>query len=230
MPPVLPTLFILVISYLLGSIPFGWIIVKLATGRDIRGIESGRTGGTNVWRAAGVAAGAVTAILDVLKGAAAVWITRAVLPPSTPFFAWIEVAAPLAAILGHNYSIYLLEKHESTGKVRLRGGAGGAACLGGAMGLWFPALFYILPLAVVAYLVIGYASVTTMSIAFFAMVVFLVQAILGALPWTYPIFGLVALAMLVWALRPNIKRLRDGTERLHGLRPWLKKQRAARSR
>ena len=48
---------IIIASYLIGSIPFGWIIVKIATGRDIRGIESGRTGGTNVWRAAGLLAG-----------------------------------------------------------------------------------------------------------------------------------------------------------------------------
>ena len=227
MESILNVLAVLVLSYLLGSIPFGWIIVKLATGRDIRGIESGRTGGTNAWRAAGLLAGLITAILDILKAAATVWIARAWLPADYPLLHWVEIAAPLAAILGHNYSIYMLERHESTGKVRLRGGAGGAACLGGAMGLWFPAIYWILPLALVAYLVIGYASVTTMSIAFFAMLVFLVQAIQGNLPWTYVLYGVIALAMLVWALRPNIQRLREGTERLHGLRVWLKKKDSA---
>lgn len=232
MQPIPTILAILAISYLIGSIPFGWIIVKLATGRDVRGIESGRTGGTNVMRAAGVLAGAATAILDVVKGAASVWIARAMLDPSFALYNWVEVAAPLAAILGHNYSIYLLERHQSTGKVRLRGGAGGATCLGGAVGLWFPALYWILPLGLIAYLVIGYASVTTMSIAFFAFVIFLVKAIMGTAPWTYPVYGLVALAMLVWALRPNIQRLREGNERMHGIRVWLRKraeQKAARN-
>jgi glycerol-3-phosphate acyltransferase PlsY len=223
---ILTVLAVLLIAYLIGSIPFGWIIVKLATGRDIRDVESGRTGGTNAWRAAGLLAGFLTGVLDVLKGAATVWIVRWLIPASTPFFHWIEVAAPLVAILGHNYSIYLLERREDNGKVRLRGGAGGATCLGGAMGLWTPAILYILPLGVIIYLVIGYASVTTMSVAFFATIIFLVRAIQGSSPWVYVLYGIIAEAMLIWALRPNIQRLREGNERLHGLRVWLKKRSA----
>lgn len=221
---------ILVVSYLLGSIPFGWIVVKLTTGRDIRGIASGRTGGTNVWRAAGILPGLITGILDILKGAATVWLVRWWLPVDFPLYRWIEIAAPLAGILGHNYSIYLLERHETTGKMRLRGGAGGATCLGGAVGLWSPALFFILPLGLVIYLVIGYASVTTMSVALLATLVFLVQAIRGALPWEYIVFGLLAEGMVVWALRPNIQRLREGNERQHGLIPWLKKRNAEKQK
>jgi acyl phosphate:glycerol-3-phosphate acyltransferase len=224
MMQILTVFAVLIIAYLIGSIPFGWIIVKLATGRDIRGIESGRTGGTNVWRAAGLFAGFITGVLDVLKGAATVWIVPLMIPPSTPFFHWIEVIVPLTAILGHNYSIYLLERSEENGKVRFRGGAGGAACLGGAVGLWTPAILYILPLGVIIYLVVGYASVTTMSIAFFATLVFLVRAIQGYSPWVYVVYGIIAEGMLIWALRPNIKRLREGNERLHGLRVWLKKR------
>lgn len=222
----LTVLAVLLVAYLIGSIPFGWLIVKLATGRDIRGIESGRTGGTNAWRAAGLLAGFFTAVLDVLKGAATVWLARWLIPATTPFFHWIEIAVPLTAILGHNYSIYLLERHEETGKVRLRGGAGGAACLGGSIGLWTPAILYILPLAFIIYLFVGYASVTTMSLAFFAIIVFLVKAIQGALPWEYVAYGIIAEAMLVWALRPNIQRLREGNERMHGIRVWLKKRAA----
>jgi glycerol-3-phosphate acyltransferase PlsY len=229
MHPIVTILIILLLSYLIGSIPFGWIIVMLTTGRDIRGIESGRTGGTNAWRAAGLAAGAITAILDVIKGASAVWIARAMMGSTDfPLYHWVEIAAPLAAILGHNYSIYLLERHEHTGKVRLRGGAGGAACLGGSVGLWAPSVFYILPLAVVVYFFVGYASLTTMSIALISALVFAASALLRGTPWEWVVYGLVALSMLVWALRPNIQRLREGTERLHGFRPWLQKRRAQR--
>ncbi len=57
------------LGYIIGSIPFGLLIVKSKTGKDIRTIESGRTGGTNAVRAAGFGAGLLTAILDILKGA-----------------------------------------------------------------------------------------------------------------------------------------------------------------
>lgn len=213
---------VLLLAYLLGSIPFGWVIVKLTTGRDVRHVESGRTGGTNVWRAAGLLAGFATGVLDVLKSATSVWIVRWLVPESTPFFHWIEIAAPLLAILGHNYSIYLIERSETTGKLKLRGGAGGAACLGGAFGLWGPSIFIILPIGVLIYFIIGYASVTTMSIAVTAAVLFAIKAAQGQLPWVYVVYGIIGEMLVVWALRPNLERLRNGTERLHGLRVWLK--------
>lgn len=226
MQSLLAALAIVLLSYLIGSIPFGWIIVKIFTGRDVRKIESGRTGGTNVMRAAGVLAGVLTAILDIAKGWVAVQLVHGLLPSDFPYFYWVEIAAPLAAILGHNYSIYMIEIHETTGKLRLRGGAGGATSLGGAVGLWPPALLIILPLAFLVYIFVGYASVTTMSIAGFAAILFLVKAIQthGAFPWEYIVYGLAAEAMLVWSLRPNIQRLIAGTERLHGVRVWLKKR------
>ena len=64
-------------GYIIGSIPFGLLIVKIKTGKDIREVESGRTGGTNAVRAAGFGAGLLTAILDILKGASAVWLAQA---------------------------------------------------------------------------------------------------------------------------------------------------------
>ncbi|MBE0696697.1 MAG: glycerol-3-phosphate acyltransferase [Anaerolineaceae bacterium] len=219
---IITVLAVLLVAYLLGSIPFGWVIVKLTTGRDVRQVESGRTGGTNVWRAAGMLAGFFTAALDMLKSAASVWLVRWLIPADTVLFHWIEVAAPLLAILGHNYSIYLIERREDTGKMRLRGGAGGAPSLGGAIGLWAPAGIIVLPLAFLVYFLIGFASVTTMSIAFFAAILFAIKAVLGDLPWQYILYGLVAEIMVVWALRPNLDRLRLGTERIHGLRVWLK--------
>ncbi len=96
--------------------------------------------------------------------------------------------------------------------------------MGGAMGLWTPAIFIILPLGLIIYLFVGYASVTTMSVALFAALIFLVRAIQGASPWEYIAYGILAEIMLVWALRPNIQRLIAGTERLHGIRVWLRKK------
>src|SRR5512141_1272514 len=113
-----------IIGYILGSIPFGLLIVKIKTGKDIREVESGRTGGTNAVRAAGFGAGLLTAILDIMKGASAVWLARMVSPDNH----LLHVLAPVAAILGHNYSIFLL-RHDADGKLRFHGGAGGAPAL-----------------------------------------------------------------------------------------------------
>lgn len=212
-------LIVLVIAYLMGSIPFGYFVVKLINGRDVRQVESGRTGGTNAMRAAGVGAGLLTAALDVFKGAATAWVVSWLVPQQP----WIQVSAALLAIIGHNYSIFLV--HRKDGKWALRGGAGGATALGGAIALWNPIGFIILPVAFLIYLFIGYASVTTMSIAFIAMIVFIIRAIMGLSPWAYVIYGALALLVLIWALRPNIKRLIEGTERVVGLRAkWLKKK------
>ena len=94
-----------VIGYLLGSIPFGLLIVKMKTGKDIRTVESGRTGGTNAARAAGLGAGLLTAVLDIFKGTLAVWVAQW-LDPSNHI---LHVLAPIFAILGHNYSVFLIE-------------------------------------------------------------------------------------------------------------------------
>ncbi|OQY35136.1 MAG: hypothetical protein B6I38_01690 [Anaerolineaceae bacterium 4572_5.1] len=211
------------LSYLIGSIPFGLFIVKLRTGKDVRLVESGRTGGTNVMRAAGFWAGFLTAILDILKGASVVWIAR-----SVGAGVWVEVFAPLAAIAGHNYSIFLPERTEE-GYLRLRGGAGGATSVGGALGLWAPSILIIFPAGLFVFFAVGYASITTMSVALIAMVIFAVRAWLVGSPWQYIIYGLLAEVLLVWALRPNIKRLLAGNERLHGWRAKTNKWGASKS-
>src|SRR4030066_424861 len=205
---------VLLLAYLLGSIPFGVIIVRLSTGKDIRSIESGRTGGTNAMRAAGVWAGLATGVLDVLKGTGAVFFSHVLLPGN---HIWFEVLAPFLSIIGHNYSAFLIERNEN-GKLRFRGGAGGAPCLGGSIGLWLPSLFFILPIGGLIYYFGGYASLTTMSIALLSTLVFAYRAWMGLSPWQYAIYGLLAFIALAWSLRPNIVRLLKGTERVVGLR------------
>jgi glycerol-3-phosphate acyltransferase PlsY len=205
---------VLLLAYLIGSIPFGLILVKLSTGKDIRSVESGRTGGTNAMRAAGIWAGIATAIFDAFKGIAAVFMSRVLIPGN---HVWLEVLAPILSIIGHNYSVFLIERNKN-GWIRFRGGAGGATCLGGSIGLWFPSLFIILPLAGSIYYFVGYASVTTMSVALLSTLIFAFRAWLGLGPWQYAAYGLLAFVALAWSLRPNIKRLFAGTERVVGLR------------
>jgi glycerol-3-phosphate acyltransferase PlsY len=83
--PLITTVLTLLASYLLGAIPFGLIIVRLKTGKDIRKVESGRTGGTNAGRAAGFWAGALTAVLDFLKSGVSVLLVRFWPEPMIPF-------------------------------------------------------------------------------------------------------------------------------------------------
>src|SRR3989304_4876649 len=73
---------VLAIAYLIGSVPMGYILVRLFAGKDVREVGSGRTGGTNVMRAAGFGAGLLTAILDGLKAASSVWLAQRLLPPA----------------------------------------------------------------------------------------------------------------------------------------------------
>ncbi len=211
---------VILLAYFFGSIPFGLVIVKLSTGKDIRQVASGRTGGTNAGRAAGTWAGILTGFMDGVKGAAAVWVAQAVAPGNQ----WLHVIAPLAAILGHNYSIFIIERDDK-GRLRLHGGAGGGPTVGGAIGLWWPSAFIILPIAILVFVGIGYASITTMSIALIATAIFAVRYSLGLAPLPYVFYGVIAFLMLVWALRPNIRALIEGRERFHGWRPWRKKKR-----
>lgn len=223
--PLLAAIITLLLSYLLGAIPFGWIIVKISTGRDIRSIESGRTGGTNAMRAAGFLAGAFTAIGDMTKGLATMWLVAWLIPVDTPGRVWFQVIAPLLTIMGHNYSIFLIETR-SDGRLHLRGGAGGAPCLGGAMALWPWSGAIILPVAVLVFVLVGYASMTTLSIAFTAMAIFAYLAIVYQTPWQFVLYGLASLLILMWALRPNLARLARGNERAVGLRAYWQKRKA----
>jgi acyl phosphate:glycerol-3-phosphate acyltransferase len=209
--------------YLVGSIPSGWIIVRLSTGKDLRSVESGRTGGTNAMRAAGFWAGFATAMLDIFKAVLAVWVARLVFPlDGHPQNVWMHVLAPLAVILGHNYSLFMVERNEN-GHLRLRGGAGGAPCVGGSVGLWAPSILIIIPLGALVLFGIGYASVATMSVALISTLLFAYLAYLGQAPWQYALYGLAALALLMWSLRPNIRRLLAGQERMIGWRAKRKK-------
>jgi len=222
---------LVLLGYLIGSIPFGLLVVKLKTGKDIRTVESGRTGGTNAFRAAGFGAGLLTALLDIFKGTLATWLALAVNPAGD----WVHILAPVAAILGHNYSIYLPEFNAQGKFVRLRGGAGGAPALGGAIGLWAPSVLIVFPLGALVFFTVGYASVTTLSVALFAILVFLVRVLNNApgAAWTDVLYGFIALLLLAWALRPNIQKLLNGTERvvsisLHGkIKQWREQKKQA---
>ncbi len=215
-----------IIGYIIGSIPFGLLIVKLKTGKDIRQVESGRTGGTNAVRAAGFGAGLLTAILDILKGAGSVWMARALVPEVHLF----QILAPIAAILGHNYSLFMISR-DADGKLRFHGGAGGAPTLGGAVGLWIWMFPIVFGAGALVWFTLGIASVTTIAIGLVVTVVFAIRILLG---YQNPLdiwYGIIAASLLIWALRPNIKKLFAGQERVvkFSLNGWLKARKEATS-
>src|SRR5579872_1661250 len=96
-------LLVLLIAYLLGAIPFGYLLVKWKTGTDVRGAGSGNIGATNVLRTTGRVAGVATLLLDIGKGYLAVWIAGQ-LTDQSPL--WMSLAA-LAVMAGHAYPVFL---------------------------------------------------------------------------------------------------------------------------
>ena len=225
MPFLIDTLAV-ILGYLLGSIPFGLLIVKISTGKDLRTVESGRTGGTNAARAAGFWAGLLTAILDVMKGAVAVWIAKFFTASGFTDHIMIHVLAPIAVIVGHNYSFFLMER-DDRGRLKFRGGAGGAPAIGGAMGLWTPMFPIAFLVGALIWFSLGMASVATMAVGIVVIILFAIRGSLDLQPSVYIWYGIVAELLLIWALRPNIQKLLAGNERVikYSLNGWLKARR-----
>jgi len=217
--PILLQTGILLVAYILGSVPFGFILVKAITGEDVRNVASGRTGGTNTMRATGFSLGFITSLLDMLKSAGAVWIARYFIPDGY----WLHVFAGFFAVIGHNFSIFLIEK-DPEGKIKFGGGAGGTPAIGAIIGFWWPSVFILVPAGYVIVMVVGYASLATLSLPLIGSFILLLRFLNTDQPWEYVFSGLLSEILIVWALLPNIKRLLNGSERLVGFRAKKKMQ------
>ena len=189
-----------ILGYLLGSLPVGYLIGKLY-GVDVRQHGSGRTGGTNVWRATGqLLPLLLTGLGDIAKGVLAVYLGRRLVGS--------ELAAALAgaaAVFGHNWPIFL----------HFKGGAGGAtasACLVMINGL---AGAITVPLAALTLYLSHYASVGTLTVGLGGLLVLTILRLAAPAltPAVHLLYGLLAATWITWALRPNIRRLLRGTER-----------------
>ena len=181
------------LGYALGSIPFGLLLTWVAGKGDVRRIGSGNIGATNVLRTGSKTLAALTLLLDVLKGAAAVWVAQNMMPQVPAG----DQAAAAGALVGHLYPVWL----------KFRGGKGVATLLGILIVLWATAalIYAIVWLALLA--TVRISSVSGMAAAASAPVA---AAIFGV-DRLFPI--LLAFALLVlWKHRENIARLRAGTE------------------
>ena len=183
-------LFALALGYLLGSIPFGLVLTRLAGKGDLRQIGSGNIGATNVLRTGSRPLAALTLILDCLKATAAIVLARLLFGPETQPF------AAVGAFLGHLYPIWL----------KFRGGKGAATLLGVLIALLWPAALIYAAVWVLLLLTIRISSVAGMSAAVSA-------PIAGAVLRSSYFPMLLGFALLVlWKHRENIARLVAGTE------------------
>ena len=183
----------LLASYLAGSVPFGLLVARVATGKDVRTVGSGNIGATNVARAAGRAAGAVTLLLDALKGLLPAAIAGRTLPDP-----WMPAACGVAAVIGHCYPVWL----------RFRGGKGVATGFGVALALAPLAAVCGAAVWVLLYKLLRISSVGSLAGVATAL---LVAAATGP---RWSIGGLAAIAgIVVVRHRANLDRLLHHEER-----------------
>ena len=185
----------LAIAYLLGDIPFGYLLVKLTTGRDVRASGSGNIGATNVLRTTGRAAGVATLLLDMAKGYLAVWLEGRLTAGSVE---WMGAAA-LAVMIGHSYPVFL----------RFRGGKAMASFVGAWLCLQPLPLCAVLVVFVVMAAWTRHISLASIvGAGTFPLAVWLI----AHPPDTVVVAAILSGALIVYRHRENIARLRAGTE------------------
>jgi acyl phosphate:glycerol-3-phosphate acyltransferase len=188
-----------VIAYLIGSIPFGLLVVKAVGGPDIRGVGSGNIGAANVARNAGKFAGILTLLLDAGKGYAAVWLAGYFTHGN---MRWMMIAA-VCAVVGHMFPIWL----------GFKGGKGVAT----GLGVFLPICWQAVAAGIVLWLAVvifwRYSSLGSISAAVaLPIFVYLLYAP-GHAPPEYVTLGTVVISLLVLIKhRPNIARLIAGEE------------------
>ena len=206
-------LVMVLVGYLIGSIPFGLIAGKLVAKIDIRDYGSGKMGMTNVLRTSGLTAAIIVLLLDMGKGVVAVLIARLLFDVPG-----IEVAAALAVLFGHNWPVF----------IGFRGGRGTAPGWGG--------LLILSPFAGIVATVVGlslvgatrYVSLGSITAAALGSIVLIILGLTGPrlgdiplisdVPLDYTWYGVIGGTLIVVRHKDNIERLLKGTERKIGQR------------
>ena len=208
------SLIVIIIGYLLGSLPFGYLIVRITQGADVRETGSGGTGATNVSRRAGKFAGVVTLLLDAVKGAAAVWVASWILgipilgeqndPVLTSAYWWIA-ASGVAAIVGHMFPVWL----------GFRGGKGVATGVGiflmlAPIAVALAGLIFLLIVWRTRYVSLG----SIVAAATIPMFIWLQDALIRPVGQLIPTMTAAAAGaiLIIFAHRANVRRLVEGTE------------------
>lgn len=195
------------LGYVLGAIPFGLIVGRLARGIDIRQYGSHRTGATNALRTLGARAAAAVFLLDLAKGVAAVLLVPGLVTASPAGSAeWVAAAAGFAAIVGHNWSVF----------IRFTGGRG-VATSAGALGAMSPlTILLLVPIVVGLIWRTRYVSLGSVSGALLAPVITAILWSLGLASVAAIGYAVASGLLVTVAHADNIARLRTGTERKIG--------------
>ena len=185
--------FSLLLGYLLGSIPSGWLAGRWLKGIDLRELGSGSTGATNVLRQVGKGPALVVFLIDVGKGAAAVLLARAFGQSD-----WIQVLAGLTALAGHIWPVWL----------NFKGGKAVATGFGMFLGLAWPvglASFGVFLLSLWLFRIVSLSSVLAAVSLPLLMIRF---SGIGS----YILIALVAMGLVLWRHRSNLSRILEGSE------------------
>jgi len=191
---------LVVTSFLIGSIPWGYVAGKASGGIDLRTVGSGGTGATNVLRTLGARASVVVAVLDILKGVLPVVFATAVGFDA----AWVATAA-VAAVAGHCWSPF----------IGFKGGKGVATGAGAAIAL-FPQVLLIVPIMAVVVWTTKYVSLGSLTAAGLATLLAVGYAAAGMLDWSTAIAILAISLIITIRHEGNIRRLLKGSERRIG--------------
>jgi len=198
-----PWLLSIVVAYLLGSIPFGYLLVRVFRKEDIRAFGSGNIGATNVARTGAKGLGVATLVLDLAKAFAGVAIAQHLIAPGDY---GVAIAAAIAAIVGHCFPVWL----------GFRGGKGVASALGVFLALSWPSALCILAVFAVVVMMTRYVSLASV-LAAATLPLFALHFV--ALRTPLVLAGFLGIPILIIVKhRANIRRLLAGTESRFGSR------------
>ncbi len=204
---------VVLMGYLLGSIPFGLLISKRSSKVDVRQYGSGKIGATNVLRAVGRKAAALVVVLDVSKGALAVVLAGLIVGRSYlvvgDFGLGVLVAqvlAALAAIAGHNWSVFL----------KFHGGRGVATFMGGLIALSPVAAIFGGEIFIIGAGLTKFASLGSIAAAVSTYIILAILVIMNKFPIEYLAYALIGTIIIIVMHRGNIRRLLSGKERKLG--------------
>ena len=188
-------------SYLVGSIPSGFLFGKLARGVDMRRYGSGNIGAANALRTLGAKAFVAVFLADFVKGLLPVVVTGLIWGSPVA-----QVVAGLAAVAGHNWSVFL----------RGEGGRGVSTGIGSLFAMCWPVAAMVTAVTVTVMVKSRYISLGSVVGAAFALPVVSLAAVLGFMNPIYLWYSVPAACAIIFQHRGNIQRLRDGTERRIG--------------
>jgi acyl phosphate:glycerol-3-phosphate acyltransferase len=203
----LASLWVVVLAYLLGSVPVGYLLVRIFRKQDIRTVGSGNIGATNVLRSGGKGLGLATFVLDTLKGAAAVLLGAALAAPLLPSLPQrnVEALAALCAVIGHMFPIWL----------RFRGGKGVATGFGVFLVAAPLAALAAITLFIFVFAITRYVSLSSiLGAASFPIFAWLTVS--GPKPAFFIAVQIIVALLIIVKHHPNIRRLLAGTEHRFG--------------